>query len=265
MPVFGLILIPHLLGNGQYADAIHLTKEVSSIVQAAHLYEKNFKGKFLPLQPDKLNIETILGPIDSGHWQQVDLDSVSKGLLPAAIRICTVALKREKKAASFAAEVKTTCDKLAETSSNAPLWKHASTLFDYAFIQRIPGKDLMSYAKSCGNDSLLVISYLSSSLREDVSLQVACRLHLMAFPFIENVFRTKWSLLRQLAVPFIADFWQIHFSKARFQFTTPQIVEEHLKSAMESRDEKVPRRVLSVVSSALRVPLIDRDREWLSS
>jgi hypothetical protein len=82
-------------------------------------------------------------------------------------------------------------------------------------------------------------------------------------PFVQTVMQGPRSAYRQIAVPFIREYWSNAFAKTRFEFSMPRIVEQELTAAYQVIDEKQPQAILRVVSNGLGIRPSEREHEWL--
>jgi len=261
LPVFGFILIPHLLNTDQYANAIDLALEASAILRASYMHQQQGGGKTLPLGPDVLNIDSTLGVQPNESWRQVEFDSLSVGILPAVLRINTVALLDRKAAAAFAIEVQVACRKIATSASNPSLWQDMAQLFGHIYIDRVPGSELVKRGNQYENQTLMSVAYFGACIQDDISHPTSCKIQLSVMPFVQTIIPR--SAYRQIAAPFILEYWKSAFAQARFEFSTPGVVEQELTAACQVLKDKQPQAILRVMANGLGInPSIDQ-RKWL--
>lgn len=263
LPVFGFILIPHLLNADQYSNALDLALEASAILRASYMYHQQRGGGTFPLGPEILNIDSIFGVRPNDSWRQVESDSLSVGILPTVLRINTVALVNRKAAALFAGEVQATCRKIAASASNPSLWEDLAQLFGQFYVDRVPGKELVKRGNQYENQTLMNVSYLGACIQDDINHKTSCTIQLAAMPFVHSVMQGPRSAYRQIAVPFILEYWKSAFVNARFEFSTPSIVEQELTVAYQVAKDKQPQAILRAVSNGLGISPSEQQRKWL--
>ncbi|MGB7747445.1 MAG: hypothetical protein WBN75_09175 [Verrucomicrobiia bacterium] len=80
-------------------------------------------------------------------------------------------------------------------------------------------------------------------------------------PFVQTIMPR--SAYRQIAAPFILEYWKTAFAQARFEFSTPSMVEQELKAACQVSKDKQPQAILRVVSNGLGIHPSTQQRDWL--
>lgn len=265
LPIFGFVLIPYLFNTDQYSNALDLALEVSAVSRACYIYETQGGGKTLPLGPDVLNIDSILGARPSDSWRQVEIDSLTVGILPAVLRLNTVALQDRKAAAFFALEAQETCRRIAATSSNPSLWGDLAHILQQIYIDRVSGNELVVRGGKYENQTLMTIAYLGACIQDDINYTTGCEIQLAVMPFVHAVMQLPRSAYRQIVAPFILNYWKSAFEKARFEFSTPNIIERELEVACQVSKDKQPQAILRVISNALGVHPTDQQRTWLAN
>jgi len=261
LPVFGFILIPHLLNTDRYANAIDLALEASAILRASYIHQQRGGGKTLPLGPGVLDVDSTLGVRPNDSWRQVEFDSLSMGILPAVLRINTVTLLDRKAAAAFAIEVQVACRKIAASASNPSLWQDIAQLFGHIYIDRVPGSELVKRGNQFENQTLMTVAYFGACIQDDISHTTSCKIQLSVMPFVQTIMPR--SAYRQIATPFILEYWKTAFAQARFEFSTPSIVEQELKVACQVSTDKQPQAILRAVSNGLGIHPSTQQRDWL--
>jgi hypothetical protein len=185
------------------------------------------------------------------------------GILPAVLRLNTIALRDRKAAASFAAEVQEACRKIAAYASNPTLWDDLAQLFGQVYIGRVSGNALVKRGNQYENQTIKTVAYLGACIQDDINHTTSCKIQLTVMPFVQTVMEGPRSAYRQIAVPFILEYWKGAFEKARFEFSTPGIVEQELKAAYQVSKDKQPQAILRVVSNGLGIQLSTQQRDWL--
>lgn len=261
LPVFASVIIPSLLNENRFSDALDLALEAATITVACAKYGK----KTLPLGADELNVNETLGPKPNSNWNEVESFTVTTGVLPVALRISITDLQSKESSRTCASEACDACRKIAGSASNPDLWAQAAELIAAIFVDRLPGKELVEKGMKFENQSLLTIAYIGASLQDDLSLNSDCRLHLVAMPYLDRSTRAERLVYRQLAVPFISQFWAKAFTEKRFQFSMPRILEGELASLRQVNPERRALAILRAISSNLNVKLSEQDKEWLGT
>lgn len=263
VPSFGLILIPYLLKNNRYTEALDLALEVSAIVVAGSKQKKT-GGKELPFGPGELDVGSLLGAKPNDSWREVEALSLVMGLLPIAFRISNVALTDIKASSSSAVEVVEACRKISESASENDLWTSAADLIELAFVYRISGRDLIRMANRFGDETLRMIAYVGASLRGDLTLQAACEAHLTVIYHAYKSLGSRYTVYRQIVVPFVSEYWMKTLLDRHSESIPPTAVAREIASIPSIPDDRRAQAILRIAARDLRASITQSQREWLS-
>lgn len=153
---------------------------------------------------------------------------------------------------------------------HADVWAAAATLCRSVFADGAEASELLGLVERYDARSrteawrtLVVLAYLGASVQARTPLRQSAELQANVAQFIQvTVGRRMTGLYERLVVDFFSTFWEHAFDAARFQFTTPRLMETALRSATASSPDVRVQRVLSTVTQSLGVSLPPRGRAW---
>lgn len=262
LPVFGYILIPHLLRDNRFAEALELAAEICAVLVAGRAQAESEGGR-LAIGPGELDIGALLGPKPSDAWRKAETLSVETGLLPAAFRISSIALVDPGAARGCATEVADACRKIGANASERDLWTSAADVIELAFVHQIAGRDLIGMVNRFQDETLRTVAYVGASLRSDVPLQSVCEAHLVAAHHAYRSLGSRYPTYRQIVLPFITDYWLKALRGRHSDSIPPSFVLRMLEMVPSIPEEKRAQALLALAAKDLRADVTPSQREWL--
>jgi hypothetical protein len=262
LPLFGYILVPHLLKTNRYTDALDLALEASAIMVAGSI-QINAGGKALGIGPGELDVGSLLGQKPSDSWRKAEELSLATGLLPAAFRIGTVALLDAKARSTNAAEVAEACRRIGANASAKDLWTSAADVIELAFVHRISGRDLVQMVNRFEDETLRMIAYIGASLCNDFPLQSVCEAHLVAVHYAHKTLGSTYPVYRQIVLPFVSDYWLKILHDRHSHSIPPSPVLRAIAKIPSIPEEKRAQAILAIAARNLRATVTPSQGEWL--
>ncbi len=261
-------ILPSLLSNNRYAEAIDVALEACVAVKAG--YEHAMRGG--AVVASGLDALSILGGKPNADWNKAEKETVEQCVIPAMFCIGRAALTDRERALEHTRIVADTCRAIALTASWPELWRGAADAFDGSLLRKVGRTELNRRANEAGESGLepvQVLGYMGMSLRSDVRLETAAIFQIMAMPYVAGVLSSASPMYSHVVLAFLGEFWQSAFQRERFRLTSPGLVNEALESALHQPEDKRAQVILRVVVQGLgiRFPAnVDESaRAWLSA
>lgn len=262
--VLSLHLVPLLILRNQLIDAQALAVE-SAAITAATIKER-LRGKEPAVAG--FDYKAIMGPKPSVDWDRAEINSVIFGTLPIACKIAAEFYVSEENARQLAQDAIMGSRALAQTASHAVLWNHTVTIFNDAFVNDVPYRELMAFSNGLDEKDygmLRFAGYIGASLKPNFPLSIACQIHIDLLSFYhKNYMSLTRSTYYKILIPFVTAYWQEAFTKNRFRFSSPSFVDEELHRALEADESVKAQRFLSIIACGLGVILSSQAKEWLN-
>ncbi len=185
-------LIPQLILSDRYADAMESSLQHGAILLARSLEEEAGRGELLrPI----VNVEAILGERPNDNWRKAERWAAMAGILPAAVRICSLALQGAELARSSAEEVVAVCTQIGAGASDSGLWSAIAELFERGFVRPVPAIELKRMGDQFPADAttLRVLATLFASMQPELTAENALAAHLSVLPCLSQVFDRPFS------------------------------------------------------------------------
>ncbi len=255
-------LISYMLLNNEFEKSINIALKATIInVSYSEIRKKNkisINDDFEPLQ--------ILGSKPSDLWNKVEYYSAILVMLPIAFRIAEIKINKSNIAKSCSNIIEEKCDKVSETASNPQLWKNIKVLFKKTYSSKISFNELFQLSNTFNTEDdsiLMIIGYLGATLKDDINLKNAIKGHLVILPWIFKNLQFELGLIRLLILPFIENYWNDKFSRMRFSFISPQLVEQELNNAKNIPEIERSKYILRTIAFGLNIKLDPNSEKWL--
>ncbi len=256
--------IPQLIVNDHYAEAMEAALEHGAVLMARSLELQAGRGD---LFEPALNVEAVLGERPNANWRQAEGWSAMAGILPVAVRICSVALDRPEAARGSAEEIVSICRQISAGASDPDLWSDIAELFEKGFVRPVPADELKGIADGLAATATTrwALALLFASMQPDIIAEDALAAQLSVLPCLVQTFDRPFAAHRLILVPFVSAYWNAMFRRERFRFRFPDLVHSALSEAATSpageRIQAVVRAIL--IGIPLRLP--PEIRNWLDS
>ena len=211
-------------------------------VLVARLLEQQ-AGRGNLLQPT-VNVQKILGERPNENWRQAERQSAMTGILPAAVRTCSLALDQPETARSSAEEIISVCRQIGAGASDPELWSTIAELFEKGFVRPVPAMELKGVADELAATATTrrAVALLFASMQPDITAENALITHLSVLPCLSQAFDRPFAAHRLILVPFVSAYWNAMFQRMRFHFRSPHLVESALADAAPRLPAIVSRR-----------------------
>jgi hypothetical protein len=222
--------IPRMILKDRYAEALEASLNHGEVLVARSMEREAGRGEILVPIPD---VGTVLGDRPNDHWRKAERWAAMAGILPAAVRICSLALKAADTALLSAEEVVAACRQIEAQACDPDLWSSIADLFVSSFIRPVPASELkqMAHRLPAEATTLRVLTTLFASMQPDITAESALAAHLSVLPCLCEVFDQPLSTHRLILVPFVVDYWNATFRRMRFRFRAPELVQLALSEA----------------------------------
>jgi hypothetical protein len=234
-------MIPFFLLNGEFAEALDAAFESGRSVIASGCYYRKHSEAI----PHETTIESLFQDLDEDSKKLTDSFSIVHGALPTFFRLAHLSLHQDKNVASDSHSVATICRQIAPNAVQPEIWQQAAKLFD-AFAETISlGTQLKisDYANCCRE--IQILSYFVAAFGRE--LQFAFTAHVVGFAHVLSWYAESPDVIEELFAPFVASFWRLSFTKRRFEFSNPRVVEQALLEIEQKPSEDLARSILKAV------------------
>jgi hypothetical protein len=256
--------IPQLIVKDCYAEAMEAALEHGAVLMARSLELQAGRGELF--QP-ALDVDAILGEPPNANWRQAEGWSAMTGILPVAIRICSIALDRPEASRASAEEIVSICRQIAAGASDPDLWSNIAGLFEKGFVQPVPADELKGIADTLPTTAttLRALALLFASMQPDIISENALTLHLSVLPCLVQTLDRPFAAHRLILVPFVSAYWNAMLRKERFRFRLPNLVQSALSVAATSPPGERIQAVVRAILIGIPLKLPPEIRSWLDS
>jgi hypothetical protein len=259
-------LVEHAVLTDEYAAAIDWSTDAA----AAHWVMRDG-----PSDPDTLFAVGIsprerIGPRTEAEWTDVDGLVIGQAVVPAFLRVATIAAVEPERAVDLAAKLRDACVAESAASPSSPIWPIAVALCEDTFLREPDARARYHQAKSLRSKgdafrSLGVMAQLGASLPPGVPPGERLLLHLSVVEYLENQIGQGRALYEPVLVRFFVTSWQRAFADSRFYFRAPSLVATQLTELLALGPAQRVRRLIRVLASALGVTVSAGIRSWLDA
>ncbi|MBN3906558.1 MAG: 5'-methylthioadenosine/S-adenosylhomocysteine nucleosidase [Nostoc sp. NMS1] len=265
LPVLAEKIVPQMVLEGRYAEALNLALETRSVLIVIH---KNRQDGVENLTFD-FNPETFIGEKPNKLWQQAEQHAALMGLMPIAFHLSTVLVNQPTVAYEQGTAVAAICRQIGVASIEQD-WTTVARLFENIYSNKASfselvnlGNTFISKGENAFLDVLWTISYLGASLQSDVKLENALRVHLYVMHRMYLSLKPSSPTYQRIALPFLSTYWITKFEKMRFRFRSPQMIEEKLTEANTFSSGQQAQAIFKTVSFGLGVAIPSEFSSWL--
>jgi len=256
--------IPQMILKDRYAEALEASLDHGAVLVARSIEREADRGGVLdPI----LDVGTVLGDRPNDHWRKAERWAATAGILPAAVRICSLALKAADTALLSAEEVVAACRQIEAQACDPDLWSSIADLFVSGFIRPVPASELKQMADRLPAEAttLRVLTTLFASMQPDITAESALAAHLSVLPCLCEVFDQPLSTHRLILVPFVVDYWNATFRRMRFRFRAPELVQLALSEASAKPPSIRVQAVMRAVLIGIPLRVLPETKVWLDS
>jgi hypothetical protein len=253
-----------LLLHDRYAEVMETALEHGAILRARALEREAGRDSFRP----QLDVAAILGDRPNDNWRESEGWAVVGGLLPAAVRVCMVALESPEAARSVAADVAALCRQIGAGAADPELWATMAELFERGFVSPVSANELKQLAEASDTSLSAVpraIGLLFASMQPELAAEDAAIIHLSILPGFCQFLDSPFAAHRRLLVPFASSYWNGMFGRMRFRFRSPNLVEKALAEAGATPANEQVRAIMRAIALGFPFRLPPQIRHWLDS
>ena len=237
-------MVSYFLNDGKYAEALDAAFESARSMVAVKCYYEKYQVAI----PHGTTVDSLVQQLDEGGLQLTDPFGIINGVIPAFFRIALSAFADPIIAAEKTAEVAAICKQIAPSAYAPSVWLQASSLFE-RFGAVLSENALIAISDySCDCREIQILSYFAATFNQD--LQTAFTAHVIGLSHADSWYGDNSAIYRMLFSPFIEQFWRAAFSKRRFEFSSPRIVEQDFQDLVSLSSAEMPRAILRAVSSS---------------
>lgn len=194
--------------------------------------------------------KNFLDSLPTETARSVHKNAMGFALLPQLLRLGTLYMSG---ANDFQEELAATLPayrSFAQSVSYSDDWLTGIDIMGQAFSDSVNYQDLLTKSRSseCREDLLKIMCYLAASLKPGIPIKEASQAHSAVVYYIQYWKEDARALYETFLVPFVESYWVSRFSKQRFKFGSPKLVELALTDVVnQSRTQKVE-AILSAVA-----------------
>jgi hypothetical protein len=253
-------LIPTLLLDDRYDDVIDNGLRVALALHAFRLAQASAH----PLK-EETDLAAIVDRMSAEQRAAAERDAMPLAVIPAMLRIGTLALTDQEAAFRAGRTVASACRQVSDGARDRQLWEGVADVFDRTCREEATSQQLIDLSRTFrqGEHAALgVLCYLGAALHGTVEEAFAAQLCVMEALFTWAP--PRWGVHRRLLIPYVEQFWGHRLARQRFSFCAPSAVEAALAEArMTSLDQRV-RAVLRAVRIGAQVAIPGQCLAWLN-
>lgn len=252
--VLSEITIPCFLEMDNFGAAMDAGVEAGVVSMASDVARKTGQ----PVVTTAFEPLELLGEKPNDNWAQADVYTAGFSLVPAVLRICTVALDDRERARQLGEDLAGICRLLGEKGTDKLLWAEAAEILALAFSFDAGQVAMLQRGNAIAEErhrSIKAICYMAATVQQDAVPEEAIQGHLAVIGYLIPLLGGLRSVYKRILLPFFARYWQIAFMQSRFRFKTPLHVEQALAAALEQPAEQQVGAILQVMADGLGVPV----------
>lgn len=257
--------LPCLLAENRFTDALDAMYGAAPALVASL---QEWRAGADPLQAD-FDVSAVLGSREGEAWREAEGVTAVQALLPAFLRISTLAVDDFAYAGTYATGLSAACRQISGGSITPDFWLDIARRLEQVFARDTPAATLISQGNQMVRDGQVVpgvISLIGGTLQPGVFLQDALGAHLTAVIHLSSdIFALDSPMHRRIVLPFFATYWRSAFQRNRFQFSVPRLVEQQLAEVSQAPIRRQVKIILRTVADGLGGQIPDWVREWLAS
>ncbi|HKP54939.1 MAG TPA: hypothetical protein VJ183_20075 [Chloroflexia bacterium] len=256
----GFDVVPALLINNRFGEALDTALATGIGGVAVRLdYRKDTTSV-----RTRIDVDEVLGPKPNENWVNAEQIAGELGVLPAAFRLGSIALKDAGEARDCAQEIASLCRQVGIEAAEPAFWNTAAEIFEESFVRPVGAKRLIERpsATVIKDRVLHAVAYIGASLQTDCIPSMALEAHLAIASAVE-LLRSADLVHRLIVTPFFKEYWQRSFARSRFRFRAPIVVQRGLEAAEQVGLDDQPQAVLRAVATGLDVRIPTDHFNWL--
>lgn len=236
--------------SDKYADAIDASLRGQEVVFAqSRANERNDGEVVLPDCP----VGEFIAQLTIEDKIKVDRFTLYTALVPAFLRVSTIALSNSDLACKYADQISAVCRQVEASAAEPKVWSGSAKLFD-ALGRGATLEEFRQLAESfdMGNyQALRVMGYLGCAIVGGPD-DAFCA-HVATFQTILSWYKPASPTYSQILLPYFEEFWLKRFAEARFAFRSPALIEPSLKSAVQQPSGTRAKAILRAVRPAFHI------------
>lgn len=201
-------------------------------------------------EADRPSVRNFLGSLPTETARKVYINAMDFALLPQLLRLGTLYVSGKNGFQDELAVTLSAYRSFAQSVSNPDDWLLGTDIMEQAFSDSVSYQNLLAKSKSpeCQEGLLKVLCYLAASLKSGIPVKAASQAHSAVAHYIQYWKYNARALYEAFLTPFVESYWMSRFSKQRFRFGSPRLVEPALADATtRSRAERVEAILKAVV------------------
>ena len=263
LAVLSIDAIPHLLLDNHYAETLDFAVDAGATLVAGDQMIKAGQQK----SGFELNVEKILGNKPNEQWRKAEYFAALMGLLPSVLRIGTISTYSSKLAHKQLKEVATICRQISITAVDRHLWILASEFLEQIYSEEVSYDEILRRSNKLDPQNeavILVIGYISTTLKDDISPDKAILLHLEIAHFLYGDFKkVSDTAYRQIAIPFFLNYWKRILLLKPSIFSFNQLINLTINRVDQFLEAEQIQLILVTIACSLNVKLPSYLRRWI--
>jgi hypothetical protein len=262
----GWQLVPHLLREQRFVDAVDVSRETATAgVALLLLRERGVLGSTA-----EFDAAAVVHEAGKERQQEVDRMSLNFGMIPLTFGLALLQTTDATSAREHAEHVITLCRNIALDAEDSAAWNRLVDVLNAGHVRPIPVEELNQLANDAGRanqHAAYVAGYLGMSILPNTALQTAAVAHAIVMPTVERILSTRSSLYRLSVLPFMVNYWRRAVEVQPFRFSAPRFVAEALTAGALQAPREVAKTTVRIVLQALGAslpPEASDARQWLA-
>lgn len=193
-------------------------------------------------EADCPSVKNFLDSLPTEASLAVYKNAMDLALLPQLLRLGTLYVSGTNGFQDVLAATLTAYRSFAQSVGNPDDWLLGTNIMEQAFSDSVSYQTLLAKSNSpeCQEGLLKVLCYLAASLKSGLPIKAASQAHSAVAHYIQYWKDHARALYDVFLIPFVESYWMSRFSKQRFKFGSPKLVELVLADATtRSRAERV--------------------------
>lgn len=240
-------VVPGLLKASDYPVTLDVIRECGANMRATKVLMDRGED---PTQLGQ-SADSIIQQEDEAVGREAERFAIHVGIVPLFLHLGLTAIHDRTNAIQNTVQVIEAIEAIVESTYYPDAWRYVVEMLQRAFIDGGDWKAMKDEAERWGQNGcyeMQTIGYLAASITPDAPLEYAAIGHVVVMWYVEKqIAPVSQSVRRQLAEPFVVDFWTTAFRQQRFRFAAPAVFERDIEDAQSPTED----RLVKVLKAAI--------------
>ena len=271
LPLLPIIVVTQLEA-GDWRSAIAQALEAGRI-RVSLFVDGISEGQQHPL--NAIDVPSIFPSLPESLRREAEYFAVSQGLIPLVLWLAGLHLQNSDEARDVARDVTSFLREQSESAFFPELWRSCATAIEAVWVQPVSILGLFRASNNTPNDLVpwsgpedaipRLICCLGATLQADVSLPDALASHARVAPFFDQRGQFSHIVEQRLVAPFFWQYWEARFTRSRFLFSSPHLVEQEFERIHQLPTHHQPKALLRTLIYSLKLRFEGHVSDWLRS